>query len=592
MIRMPDFAGVALVDILANGVAMLIIVVVVSIAARIEREEHYAERADQVAAVMSHKISTSLVLNSLAASPPALLHDYESWPIDLARDPELLPILELHPGFVREFYSATRWSRRNLLREYSGLSAWLGGLRDEQKKRLRVDIYDVAQFYLVMSILREHNIPVLHWHFLAGALSPGDAARCPAGVAAKDCRGVAARAPPVLPELAGTGGDDAAAGADWPLFATDAGSGGRGPGAMPGGVVPGASGTGNGNGDFAAPGSGAGGGSAGSPRDGTRGSGFGSQAGGAGESAAGLGSFPNARSGGAGTRSGGQAQRGPAGQPGGRSQIALRIALPDFIRRAAGAGSGGLPSLDVMFGALLHYLGELQDTLDAGKTPSRHIAHFARQVLQALRQPPPISHAEGQIARNLARRFAFMARAGEGVGEDNARPKLLALQPLAATPGSEHSLALTPNRQIEAVGVSRSGAPAGELPERGRVSLALNAYPGIWQGLDLQLEPGSVLLMPPEPRRPGQMRWRAAAYISPQLDDFVIGFVFGDFDAQGRLRAQADANRLQLDGRSLFSEYRAAVFGARGWLVSLYAALLAGLLLLGLAWRLLSSRST
>ena len=118
---MPDFAGVALVDILANGVAMLIIVIVMTIAARMEREERYAEQADEVAAVMSHKFSTSLVLNSLAASPPARLHDYDTSPLDQVLDPELLPILELHPGFVREFYTGTIWTRRDLLEEHNAL---------------------------------------------------------------------------------------------------------------------------------------------------------------------------------------------------------------------------------------------------------------------------------------------------------------------------------------------------------------------------------------------------------------------------------------------------------------------------------------
>ena len=71
---------------------------------------------------MSHKFSTSLVLNSLAASPPARLHDYETSPMDQLLLPELLPILELHAGFVREFYSGTLWTRRQLL-ESAALSA-------------------------------------------------------------------------------------------------------------------------------------------------------------------------------------------------------------------------------------------------------------------------------------------------------------------------------------------------------------------------------------------------------------------------------------------------------------------------------------
>ena len=259
--RMPDFAGVALVDILANGVAILIIVIVVTIAARMEREERYAEQADEIAAVMSHKFSTSLVLNSLAASPPARLHDYDASPLDQVLDPDLLPILELHPGFVREFYSGTIWTRRELLEAHGGLGAWLAGFSDERKSRLRVDVYDIPQFYLTMSILREHGIRVFHWHFLAGALSPGEAARCPPGVAAKDCPG-GGEAPAPLPRLtlddAGAGG---LAGLESPLYESPSGGGhgtngagdsrdslpdgsGAGPGPMPGGAVPGMAGLG------------------------------------------------------------------------------------------------------------------------------------------------------------------------------------------------------------------------------------------------------------------------------------------------------------------------------------------------------------
>ena len=65
--RIPNFAGVALVDILANGVAVLIIVIVLSIASRFEQEKEYSERIQEVSAVMTREFSTSLVLNRLAA---------------------------------------------------------------------------------------------------------------------------------------------------------------------------------------------------------------------------------------------------------------------------------------------------------------------------------------------------------------------------------------------------------------------------------------------------------------------------------------------------------------------------------------------
>ena len=612
--KMPDFAGVALVDILANGVAMLIIVIVVSIAARVERDESYAEQADEVAAVMSHKFSTSLVLNSLAASPPAVLHNYETSPLDQVLDPETLPILELHPGFVREYYSGAIWPRRDLLRTRNTMHGWLAGLTDEQKKRFRLDVYDIAQFYLAMSILREYGIRVRHWHFLIGPLSLADAARCPPGVAAKDCLGSGVGDPPPLPALAldeqhrpGGLGDP-----DWPVFETGPGDGRGGgglstaPGLMPGGVVPGVAGfesEGPGPG-----GAGAAGGRGGGRGNNLRGSGFGSQSGFGAESAAALGSFPNAREGGAGLFASGSGQPSGDGRGAGgnRVQINLRMALPESIRRAAGAGNEGVPTLDAMFRGMLHFLGELQDTLDAGKTPSLQIANFRERILKILQAPPPITESEQRVARNLALKFALLPL----LGDPDSRPDPIAFHPVAPDPDVGAVLVIIPNELNDAAGVGRSpGAQsdakaqaggeeegggdtqAGKFPERGRVSLALNAYPGIWKGLDLQIEPHSVLLIPPEVRHPGRMRWRAVAYIAPRLDDFIVGFVFSDIGPQGKLRIQGDANRVRLAGQSLFSVYEESSFGARGWLVSLYAALVAGLLLLVLARRFLTERA-
>ena len=686
--RMPDFAGVALVDILANGVAMLIIVIVVTIAARMELEERYAEQADEVATVMSHKFSTSLVLNSLAASPPARLHDYETSPLDQILDPELLPILELHPGFVREFYSGTIWTRRELLEEHNSLGAWLAGFSDERKARLRVDVYDIPQFYLTMSILREHGIRVFHWHFLAGALSPEAAARCPPGVAAKDCPGGGADAPAPLPQLAL---DDHAPGGmgdlESPLFEPPSGagrgSGGAGtlhnvepdraapsPGPMPGGVVPGmagSAGAGFGGQDGAAgtsgtgpqPGGGiaeAGGAGRGtgdgeaagtergllaSPEGAGTSRGFGAGRGADPDAAATLGSFPGALgesgdpSAGAGrgpprrdgrSRTGsGEPPRAGSGTGGDGPQFSLRIALPESVRREAQSGSQGVAALEAMFGIILHYIGGLQDTLDAGGTPSPQIDGFAERIQRAFRTPPPSTEAERQIARDLALKFALLPH----LGTPAFRPEPLALRRDPPGPRADAVLVVAPNRLNDEVGVhhgagghdgeerrspeadggrraadTRDGGgegradqpgspvePASLLPERGRAALALNAYPGIWKGLEIRVEPYSVLLMPPEAREPERTRWRAVAYVTPRLDDFIVGFVFADLDDEGRLRIQADANRVQLDGRALFTEYRESTFGARGWLVSLYAALALGLLLLAVGWRYLAVRA-
>ena len=644
--RMPDFAGVALVDILANGVAMLIIVIVLTIAARMEREERYAEQAEEVATVMSRKFSTSLVLNSLAASPPARLHDYETSPLDQVLDPDLLPIVELHREFVRELYSGTIWTRRDLLEEENGLDAWLAGFSDERKTRLRVDVYDIPQFYLTMSILREHGIRVFHWHFIPMALSPGEASRCPPGVPAKDCPDSGGKTPAPLPLLAredrvsgGLGGLDS------PLYEPPAGEGrgsgdagamrdhvpdgaGSISGPMPGGVVPGMSGQagarfggqgggsgssgtgrGSGDGDGSSRAAGTPRGLLSGPEAAGRSQGFGTDSGLDPDSAATLGSFPGARDGsgepsaGAGrgqSPSEGQGRAGSerppraGGGPGGDGpQFSLRIALPESIRREAQSGSAGVAALEAMFGIILHYLGELQDSLDAGGTPSPQIDSFAERIQRAFRAPPPITESERQIARDLALKFALLPH----LGTPAFRPAPLALRPAPPEPGTDAALIVEPNRLNDVVGVNRGGdGSEGEgegatLPERGRAALALNAYPGIWKGLEVRIEPYSVLLMPPGAREPERIRWRAIAYVTPRLDDFIVGFLFADLDEAGRLRIQADANRVRLEGRPLFTEYRESVFGSRGWLVSLYAGLAVGLLLLAAGWRFLSVRT-
>ena len=657
--RMPDFAGVALVDILANGVAMLIIVIVITIAARMEREERYAEQADEVATVMSHKFSTSLVLNSLAASPPARLHDYETSPLDRVLDPDLLPILELHRGFVREFYSGTIWTRRNLLEEHGGLGAWVAGFSEAKKARLRVDVYDIPQFYLTMSILREHGIRVFHWHFIPTVLSLAEAVRCPPGMAAKDCPADGGEAPAPLPRLAlddrGPGGlgdldsplyepprgDGRGAGGAGDLRGAAPRSAGSTPGSMPGGVVPGMTGRtdarfgGHGGGSGArrtAPGRDRGMAAAGEAGRGTPGAdpgeagaargllpgsgsdgrsrGFGAGSGSDPDSAATLGSFPDARDGraepsagagrgrpprsGEGRAGSGQPPRAGSGSGGDGPQLSLRIALPASIRREAQSGSEGVAALEAMFGIILHYLGELQDTLDAGGTPSPQIDSFAERMRRAFREPPPITDAQREIARDLALKFALLPH----LGSPDFQPDPLEIRPAPPGQRADAALVVAPNRLNDAVGVFRGGGrsdgdgTATDLPERARAALALNAYPGIWKGLEIRIEPWSVLLMPPDARTPERMRWRAVAYITPRLDDFIVGFVFADMDAQRRLRVQADANRVRLQGRPLFSEYRESPFGSRGWLVSLYGVLAAGLALLGVGWRYLAVRTT
>ena len=582
--RLPDFAGVALVDILANGVAMLIIVVVLSITTRMEREERLVERAEEVVTVMSHRLSTSLVLNSLAASPPARLHDYETSPLDAVYGPEILPILELHRGFVREFYSGAVWTRRALLAGANPMSAWLSGLGDAPRKRIRVDIYDVDQFYVAMSIFRDHRIPVRHWHFVPHAISLAEAARCPPGVAAKDCgEGSVLGTGEKWPELVVRDRRSSVPhGTDWPPAGLGPGLGvgrgdaGRSPGPMPGGVAAGRAGAGEtgfgGRGDgFASGETPPGGGE-------TRGRGFGSREVEP-DAAAGLGGVPD-RSGRSGARRGPSQRPDGTGSGGGERSMRFRIALPESVRRELEPGGRpvgpGEPSLERVLGVLLGYLRELQDTLRAGGSPSPQVGAFGVWFERALRTGTPLSGEERRIAREVAEDFAFMYRLGGPLSP--LEPLAVHSVPVGA--GDDAVLVVETNRRLQTVRVGRAGAPA--LPDSARVVLDVNAYPGIWKGLSIAIEPDSVLLMPPAP--PAPPGWRAVAYVAPTLDDFIVGFVFAGVDVQGRLWAGAEDNRVRLEGRPLTTQRRESRFGARGWLVSLYGVLAAGLLAIAFAF--------
>ena len=329
--------------------------------------------------------------------------------------------------------------------------------------------------------------------------------------------------------------------------------------------------------------------------------------------AAGLGSFPNALEGGSEPSPGRGATRMSRGAEGGDRvgvgagtgaaaggpRFNLRIVLPERLRRAAlsGNASDRTPALETVFGIILQYLGELQGALDSGGTPSRLVDGFADRIQRAFRSPPALAGEERRIARDLARVFALAPE----LGDPTFRPDPLPLRP--AAPGADAVLVIETNRLIDELEIGLGAVARGEdsergdtaraapqLPEWGRADFALNAYPGVWKGLEVRIEPYSVLVVPPGAREPGRTRWRAAAYVTPALDEFIVGFAFASQGADGTLRLQADANRVRLDGRPLFTAYRESAFGSRGWLVSLYAALAVGLVLIAASRRPLARR--
>ena len=162
----PGFAGVALADILANGVAMVIILIVITISVRNAQEEERLEQVQDVSLLLSRELATSVVMNALPTSPPSVLHDYQRSPLDQNLQHSQMPILELHHGGVRNRYNGQFWSRSELLLQDNSLDRYLQSLAENQKLNIRLDVYSIRNFYIAMSVLKLHNIRVPHWHFL------------------------------------------------------------------------------------------------------------------------------------------------------------------------------------------------------------------------------------------------------------------------------------------------------------------------------------------------------------------------------------------------------------------------------------------
>lgn len=164
-IGMTPFMGIALADILANGVAIIMLLIIITISTEYQLEQEKLEQVDEISQVLSRDIASSVVMNNLSTSPPAVLHDYAQSGIDTDLRHAVMPILELRKQGVRDYYSGYTWSRQQLLLQDNDFDTYLKRLDDNQRLRLRTDIYEIDMFYIYMSILKDQNIDPKHWHF-------------------------------------------------------------------------------------------------------------------------------------------------------------------------------------------------------------------------------------------------------------------------------------------------------------------------------------------------------------------------------------------------------------------------------------------
>ena len=164
--------GVALADILANSVAVILILIVVTMSVQQDRADNQLEQNADITSILARQLASSVVYNDLPSSPPARLHDYYSCEIAHDCDPSLFPIVELHQNYIREYNSNLRFYRNELLQENNAFDDLINTFSNTDRAGIRIDVYDVNLYYLAIGILKEHNISPRHWHYLGENATP------------------------------------------------------------------------------------------------------------------------------------------------------------------------------------------------------------------------------------------------------------------------------------------------------------------------------------------------------------------------------------------------------------------------------------
>lgn len=539
--RFPSFAGVALADILANSVAIVIIMIVVTLMVRHEQEREKLTQTEDVAVLLSRELASSFVMNALPTSPPAQLHDYVTSPLDRNPHHATMPIIELHRRFVRDYYTGRTYGRDELLRQDNAFDAYLRMLTPQQLAAMRMDIYSAGLFYVVMSILKAHGHAPRHWHFLGDG--PGGGSHL---------AGASAATPRDQPN-AETGNDD---GADAAGLASRMANDERDAKRMDAGGWPE---------DIAlTPATGG----ARYPRDGT------ATGGGVREASAELdlpgqiGSLEVAAENGAGKG---------ASVPGGESKRfrAARPALDTEARPMRLAFN-----MTRVLRGLWAFMAAEQRSADAG-LPSRLPRYdFERHVLGAAEAP--LTTDDPQAAGGAPRRRADdreQALRGTVFLLQTPRAPAADALTLRVETGSAvrgQALAFFPNEPVaRTLWLRDANQPEQASPVEAEVTLRLGLHAEVHDGVRVPLGRGSLVLTPYGEAEPAaDPRWRIVTLVNAGRDDFVTGFLYAAVDEGGRLVLPVDQNAVEVAGLRVESRFPAVALRGetrRLWLYGLIA---------------------
>ena len=527
---LPSFAGVALADVLANSVAIVIIMIVVTLMARHEQEREKLEQTEDVAVLLSRELASSFVMNALPTSPPAQLHDYVTSPMDRNPHHATMPIIELHRDFVRDYYTGGTYGRDELLRQDNAFDAYLRTLTAEQLVALRMDIYSTRLFYVAMSILKAHGHAPRHWHFLGGGTGAGGHVAGPQ----------VAQQPRETPNEANAGdgaGEAAARGADRPQRIGAAG-------AWPQDVA-------------LAPAVGGGR----YPHD---------------ETAAGSGS-PVAD---AALDLPGQSGEEKSASEDSVGNEPAALGTSKRFRTAVPASPTTAHPRPLTFDianvlrGLWAFMAAEQQAADAGLPSGLPRYDFERDVLGAV--PPQDAADNAPAARSdpraqALRGIVFLLRTPRSPPDDD-----LTLRVETRRDVRGQALAVFPNEPIgRALWLRDAHQPAQPSPVNAAVTLRFGLHAEIYQGVRVALGRDSLLLTPYAEAEPDPVpRWRVVTLANAARDDFVTGFLYAAVDDAGRLLLPVDENAVEIGGLRVQSRFPAVALRGetrRLWLYALVA---------------------
>lgn len=505
---LPSFAGIALADILANGVAMIIILIVITITVKHQQEQERISEFEEVSVLLSRDIASSVVMNDLPTSAPAVLHDYHNSPLDRIPDPRILPIIELHKGFVRDFYTRKTFTREELLQQDNDFDNFIKAMDPFQKSRIRIDVYDVNMFYIAMSILKKYGRLPAHWHFIGYGKPGGADAKAAQKAAEPESEVTQPDSEPAEPSSTGSAqevwesfpdGAQIQAQSDSQQYPFD---------------------------DLA----------------------YDSEA-----SLAG----------------GQQAQKEPQtpsqiasqmfetllGMMGSGSGsmpkvVRFRTAKPSSSKSDADKNSEMLEfkgdsdsQLAVDYIQLMVSLFRFMEKADRAAQNGDYSVldrfNFQKDIIiPAINIVMPKDPQQAKFFLNLATALSTVPQDANPLRIDQKKIDI-----------AKNSLQITPNQPLKMASLltNPDQKTLNFLPGEASIRLNLGLYPAIYKGLVEPVSQANMLLMPQDKLAPSVDRWRVAAIISPKRGDYLLSFVYGHFITNGDLVIASDENAVQID---------------------------------------------